>query len=163
MNVLKTYKLPLAALPQGVSERDYVLLKDFFEAMEQDEVLDADVKVHLRIDAKNDVYYLHFIGEGSIDIPCDRCLDPMAHEVSFDELLTVKYGPEFDDGTDGVLVIPETDTELDLAPLLCDFTLLTIPMRHVHNVGECNAQMQEVLNEHTVYGTEDEEDDNEQD
>lgn len=159
MDILKTYRLPVASLPEGLSEYDFKLYNEFFEAMEQDEVLNADVDVHVSIDHKNDVYYCHIIGQGTIDIPCDRCLDPMAHEVSFDEELTVKYGEEYDDSTDGVLVIPENSAYLDLSPILCDLTLLTIPMRHIHTNGECNEEMTEILNEHTGVGDFEDEDD----
>ncbi|MCM1320062.1 MAG: DUF177 domain-containing protein [Muribaculaceae bacterium] len=158
MDTLKEYSLPLISLPEGLTELNFELSNEFFEAMEQDEVLNADIKVHISVDHKNDVYYFHIIGQGVIDIPCDRCLDPMAHEVSFDEELVVKYGEEYDDSVDGVLVIPDTETRLDIAPVLCDLTLLTIPMRHIHTNGECNEEMTEILYEHTGAADYDDED-----
>lgn len=139
----------------------FTLDTDFFRAMEQPDVLSADVKVRLQIDHKNGVYYCRFTGEGVMEIPCDRCLEAMQHTVAFDEALTIKYGPEYDDGTDGVLVVPEESAGLDIAPLLSDMAMLTIPMRHVHASGGCNPAMQQLLHEHTGAGDSAEEADEE--
>lgn len=131
-----------------MSASDYTLDTAFFQAMEQPDVTGAEVRVHLDVDHKNDAYYCRFKAEGKLFIPCDRCLEPMTWPVSLEEELTVKYGEEYDDSTDGVLVIPQNDTHLDLAPLLCDMMLLSIPMRHVHEEGDCDPAMRQILQDH---------------
>lgn len=150
MGTLKAYQLPLASIPQGESDRAYTLDTEFFRAMEQCDVLAADVHVDLHVDHRNDAYRLLFRLKGSIDIPCDRCLEPMAHAVDVEEPLTVKYGEEEDDSTDGLLVVPESLVSLDLAPLLCDMVLLSIPMRHIHPEGGCDPAMSRILADHSV-------------
>ena len=150
MSKFKAYNLMLASLPAGVSEHEYLLDTDFFHNMENSDVLEADVRAHVRVDHKNDTYYLHCHLEGMLQIACDRCLDPMDHPVDADYDMAVKYGPDYDDSADGLLVIPETDASLNLAYMLYDTAILTIPMRHVHPQGACNKAMAGLLRSHNA-------------
>lgn len=116
--------------------------------MENPEILSADVKAHLAVVKKNGVYDLTFTCLGSLHIPCDRCLDPMEHTVDTTYHITVQYGDRYDDVSDDLLVIPMSDTYLNVAYMLYDTILLTIPMRHVHPAGQCNRAMAAVLARH---------------
>lgn len=88
--------------------------------------------------------------QGWLSVACDRCLDPMRVPVDTVYELKVKYGYEFDDSTEGLLILPENQPDLDLAPLLYDTAILSIPMRCVHPEGECNKAMSELLEEHDL-------------
>lgn len=135
-------------MPAGVSEQDFAIGTEFFKNMENPDVIDSDVKVHLRLEHKNDTYYCHFTLQGMMHIPCDRCLDPMEHPVDTTFDIAVKFGEEYDDSNDDVLVIPEEDVFLNVAYMLYDTLILTIPMRHVHPQGQCNRAMASVLHNH---------------
>lgn len=150
MGDAKTYQLALASLPAGTTERDYRLDTAFFRAMEQPDIIGADVRVSLHIDHRNDAYYLRIAACGELSIPCDRCLEPMSLAVDEYEELTVRYGQEYDDSKEGLLILPESESTLDMAPLLCDMLMLCIPMRHVHAEGECDPAMHRILQEHAA-------------
>lgn len=124
--------------------------KAFFEAMEQGDVLGADVDVKVDIEAKNEAVYLRMTGRGELQVACDRCLEAMSLPVVLDEHLAVKYGDEYDDSADGVLTLPKEQATLDLAPWLCESLLLSIPLRHVHEEGGCDPDMARILSEHSA-------------
>lgn len=126
--------------------------------MEQSDVLAADVQVTLDIEPKNGTLRCTFTGIGTISIPCDRCLEAMSHKADFVEKLTVKYGPEYDDSVDSLITVSESATYLDLSPLLRDFVMLTIPMRHVHPDGQCDPAMSDILRGHTAIPADEEAD-----
>ncbi len=138
MSKSNPYKLNIASIPSGVSEYDFMLTGDFFSHMGNSDILDADVAAHLSITHKNEAYYCSFILKGTLTLSCDRCLDPMSHQVDTRYDVTVKSGPEYDDSTEGLLVIPDNQASLDVADMMYDTAVLTIPMRHVHPDGECN-------------------------
>ena len=148
MGKFQKFKIQLAGLGEGVYERDFKIDTDFFRNMECNDVIDADVDVHMRLEHKHGTYYCHFELKGMMHIPCDRCLDPMEHPVDTTFDIAVKYGPEFDDSSDDVLIIPETDACLNVAYMLYDTMILTIPIRHVHPQGGCNKAMAGVLQRH---------------
>ncbi|MDE6717662.1 MAG: DUF177 domain-containing protein, partial [Muribaculaceae bacterium] len=106
------------------------------------------VHVHLDLVKKNDLYDCTFTVKGNLQIPCDRCLDPLDHEVDTEYHVTVKYGDNYDDGADNLLIIPYSNSFLNVAYILNDTILLTIPMRHVHPLGKCNRAMAAALNKH---------------
>ena len=70
MGKFSEFKLPLKSIPAGTQEFSYHLDKSFFENMENADVRDADVDVHLAVTHKNDVYDLvfHLTGEGTSHI-----------------------------------------------------------------------------------------------
>ncbi len=142
------YKVQLSNLQEGKHEQEFECNTEFFRNMENTEVLSSDVHVHLDLEKKRDAYYLHFSFYGEITIPCDRCLDPMELPVESEYSLTVKYGESYNDESDEVLVIPYSDTYLNVAYMLYDTIMLSIPLRHVHPLGKCNRAMASVLNKH---------------
>lgn len=137
-------------MPEGKHSQEFECDTEFFKNMENTEVSHANVHVHLDIEKKHDAYDMSFHCKGSIDIPCDRCLDPMTLPVDTLYHIKVKYGDEYNDESDDILVIPWNDTYLNVAYLLYDTIMLTIPLRHVHAAGECNKAMANVLSKHNA-------------
>ena len=148
MGKFSQYKVQLANIADGSHEYDFVCDTEFFREMENPDVSDADIKVHLDLVKKHEAYDLTFHCKGTMKIPCDRCLDPMTHDVDAEYHIKVKYGDRYDDESDDLLVIPWNETSLNVAEMLYDTIMLTIPLRHVHPAGECNPEMASVLNRH---------------
>lgn len=148
MGKFSQFKVQLASKADGRYEQDFVCDTELFRNMENEEVISSDVNVHLDLEKKNDAYDLTFTCRGMMQIPCDRCLDPLDHEVDTTYHITVKYGDSYNDVSDDLLVIPESDTYLNVAYMLYDTLLLTIPLRHVHPLGKCNRAMAAALHKH---------------
>ncbi len=148
MGKFSQYKVQLASLADGKYEQDFECGAEFFKNMENPDVISSDVKVHLDLVKKNDAYDCTFHCKGMLQIPCDRCLDPLDHEVDTTYHITVKYGADYNDESDDVLIIPESDSCLNVAYMLYDTIVLTIPLRHVHPLGKCNRAMAAALHKH---------------
>lgn len=148
MGKFSAYKVQLASLPDGQHEQDFEIGTEFFKNMENNDIISSDVKVHLDLVKKNDIYDCTFHVKGLLKIPCDRCLDPLDHEVDTTYHVIVKYGDDYDDGADNLLIIPYSSPFLNVAYILNDTILLTIPIRHVHPMGKCNRAMAAALNKH---------------
>jgi len=142
------YKLPLKSIAPGIHEFEYRLGKTFFENMESADIHDADLTVNLNVTYKSDIYTLHFHITGTITLICDRCLDDMVQDVDTVYNLTVRYGEDYNDDSDELLVIPESDNYLNVAYMIYDTVALTIPIKHVHPLGKCNRQMSAMLKKH---------------
>ena len=103
------FKLPLMGMPTGTQEFEYELGTEFFRNMESPDITKGNVKVILTVKHANDAYHLEFEIKGIVNIPCDRCLDDMEHIVDTNYHLTVKYGEEYSDEDDDLLIIPQED------------------------------------------------------
>ncbi len=145
-------------MPIGTQDFEYVLDNEFFKNIEGEDVQKGKVKVKLTVKRTAASFELDFDLEGVIQIPCDRCLDDMDHEVKTQETLYVKFGSEYSEESDNVVVIPESDGELNIAWFLYEFIALTIPLKHVHQAGKCNKSMSAKLRKHAARSMDESED-----
>ncbi len=143
-------------MPNGTQSFEYELGKEFFSNMESADIHRGNVKVTLTVKHSNGIYDLNFELNGIVYLLCDRCLDEMEHEVNTTYHLTVKYGTEYCDENDEVLIIPESDMYLNVAYMIYDSVALTIPLKHVHPMGKCNKAMSAQLKKHAARNINDE-------
>ncbi len=150
MGKFTEFKLALNGMPKGVHEYEYHLDKQFFVNMESSDIHDSDLTVKLSVNYHNDVYDMTFAITGRIVLLCDRCLDDLVLPVDESYHLVVKYGDKYNDETDELLEIPESDNYLNVAYMIFDTVALAIPMKHVHPHGECNKAMRAALKKHSA-------------
>lgn len=124
--------------------------------MESADIHDADLNVNLTVTHRNDLYSLSFHITGTITLICDRCLDDLIQDVDTVYNLTVRYGDDYNDDSDDLLVIPFSDNYLNVAYMIYDTVALTIPIKHIHPLGKCNRQMSAMLKKHRATDISDE-------
>lgn len=143
-------------MPLGIQEFEYHLDKQFFKNMESSDIHDADLNVKLSVNHKNDVYDMTFVISGEIVLLCDRCLDDLQFPIDCDYHIVVKYGDDYCDDSDELLIIPESDNYLNVAYMIYDTVSLAIPIKHVHPLGKCNKTMSAMLKKHRAIVANDE-------
>ncbi len=148
MGKFSAFKLPLKSLGAGTHEFEYHLDKQFFANMESADVHDADLTVHLTVKYNGDFYNLAFRIDGEVVLICDRCLDDLHFPIDATYDIVVKYGEDYDDSSDEVLEIPDSDNYFNVAYMIYDTVELAIPIKHVHPMGKCNRQMSALLKKH---------------
>lgn len=152
MGKFTDFKLMLKSLPLGKHTFEYHLDKVFFQNMDNTDVRDADANVVLDVNHRAECYELHFHLTGVLTLLCDRCLDELPIDVDTTYDLTVKYGSDYNDDSDTLLVIPESDNYLNVAYMIYDTAVLAIPARHVHPLGKCNKAMSAIYKKHASIG-----------
>lgn len=155
------YDLCLASLPEGRFVQDFKCDTSLFRMMENEDVTAACVDVRMTVDYRNECYELTFACHGSLAVPCDRCLDDVEVPVDTEYRMTVRYGEDYDDSRDDLLVLPQSQTHLDVAPVIYTTLALCIPLHKVHAEGGCNPEMMARLGEHTASSGADEPEDTE--
>lgn len=135
-------------MPKGVNEFVYKLGKQFFVNMENNDVRDANLTVDLAVNNTGDFYDLTFAVEGDVTVLCDRCLDDLVLPIETSYHVVVKYGENYNDSSDELLEIPESDNYLNVAYMIYDTVMLAIPIKHVHPMGKCNRAMSALLKKH---------------
>ena len=128
----------------------------YFRAVDGPEISKGCVHVSLAIRKQSGFFELLFHTDGTVIIPCDRCLDEMSQPIETDNRLAVKLGAEYSEDDD-LVTIDENEGILDVAWFIYEFIALAIPIRHVHEPGMCNAAMIEALEEHSAARSSDEE------
>lgn len=152
MGKYTAFKLPLKSLGVGTHEFRYHLDKQFFENMESSDIHGADLDVVLTVQYNGDFYTLDFHIIGEVILICDRCLDDLHFPIDATYHIVVKYGETYNDDSDEVLEIPDSDSTLNVAYMIKDTVELAIPIKHVHPQGKCNRQMSAMLKKHRATG-----------
>ncbi len=155
MSNLEAFKIDLKKVESGLTEFKFHLDREYFEAIDAPEVREGDVSVALEIQRSADVFRLTFHSAGTINVPCDLCLDDMPLPIDTEQQLIVKFGEE--DAEEGdVLIVDENEGMLDTSWLIYEQIALSIPMKHVHEPGKCNVAMTKKLEELSVSRSSDE-------
>lgn len=145
-------KLKLAALPFDRQEFNYEMDAKFFAVAEPIEVRDAAVRARLEVVRRSDtVFEMHLHCEGTLTIPCDRCLGDLLLPVDTDYDFSVTHtGTDYDDDGEGRVTLPAGEPELDLEPIVRDTVLLAIPLTHSHDADECDGKVIDALARHSI-------------
>lgn len=155
MGKFTEYKLPIKSMPVGSQEFGYQIGKQFFVNMEDNDIRNADIKVKLTVEHKNDYYDLQFAVSGTVVTGCDRCLDDLEIPIDTAYHVIVKYGEDYND-TDEYMEIPYSDNDINVAYMIHDTIALAIPIKHVHPMGKCNRSMSALLKKHRTSGADSE-------
>lgn len=147
--------MDLGALSAGRHEFEYKLDDAFFAALDQNVVLGGEVNAKVSIAAHEDTFKLHLALEGEVSVTCDRCLDPVKEEVEAEDDLLIKLAAH-DDEDDDCVYIDMTHPIFDLGWLLYEEISVSLPIVCRHQPGECNPQMEELLQAHLCTTIDDE-------
>ena len=155
------YNIPLRGLSEGKHEFKYDLDNRFFALIDDGsaDVKKGDLKVVVSLKKTSVTFELNFEIKGVVHIPCDRCLDDLNLEVDTKNKLIVKFGKEYSEESDEIVVIPEEDGEINIAWFLYEFVALSLPAKKVHPPGTCNKMMSSKLNKHRAKSSDDESED----
>ena len=148
MATLEHYIIDLKALGEEPAHYEYLLDNDFFALLETTEVQKGALKAIVDVRKQAASFELNFQIDGEVVVLCDRCLDEMTQPITSTDKLTVKFGEDYSDEGDDVVIVPEDEGVVNVAWFIYEFIALAIPIRHVHAAGECNPEMERKLQQH---------------
>ena len=140
MSMESHYTIDLKRLKIGTHEFEVTLDDGFFKDLEKTEVLGGKVEAKIALNLREEDYWLTIAVHGTVFVTCDRCLDPMALEIDASD--------EFDSCDASLNGDASLNEELDLSWLAYEIVSINIPVVHCHQAGECNKQMELLLQDH---------------
>ena len=148
MGKFDKYKIDLKGMQVDSVKYEFALDNLYFAHIDGPEVQKGKVNVELTVKRTSRAFELGFQTDGIVWVPCDRCLDEMEQPVSSSDKLLVKFGQEYAEEGDNLIVIPEDEGVINVAWFIYEFIALAIPMKHVHAPGKCNKAMTGKLSKH---------------
>ena len=149
MSCFESLKIDLKELADGITTFHVLLDDEFFHIVDGPEVNSGRVDAALSIRKTENYFELISHLTGMVVIPCSRCLDDMEQPIDTTNRLTIKFGDEYAEDDD-LVIVPEHEGILDIAWFLYEYIALDIPIQHVHETGKCNVAMIKVLEEHSA-------------
>lgn len=161
MGKFSLYNIPLKSLSAGKHDFKYTLDNSFFKLIDDGtaDVKRGKVDVVVNVKAGTNAFDFNFDIKGIVYTPCDRCLDDITMEVETQNKLIVKFGKEYAEESDEIVIIPEEEGEINIAWFLYEFIILCLPIKKVHAPGQCNKVMSSKLNKHKVSSDDESDDD----
>ena len=124
-----SYNIQLKSMAIGKSEFEYHLDNEFFGMIGEEEIQKGDIKCRVTVDKTQKQSELNFELEGKVVVECDRCLEEMDQPVKTTGHLIVRFGKEFKDDGDDIVIVPEEQGYINISWFLYEFVTLAIPIK----------------------------------
>ncbi|OUS01695.1 DNA-binding protein [Flavobacteriales bacterium 33_180_T64] len=145
MKPLKEFKIPFIGLKEGKHHFDYQIDKKFFEHFEYDDFNDVDVNTEMLFEKKATLLELHFEISGVVNVNCDLTNEPYNQTVKGDFKLVVKFGDDYNDEFEDILIVPHGEYEINIAQYIYELIILSMPAKRVHPGVEDGTLDSEIL------------------
>ncbi len=138
MNPLKQYRIGFVGLSTGKHHFSFDIGPDFFLLLGDAAYETGQVVLKLDLVKGNNMMELYFHFSGEVQLQCDRCLESYAHTVDLQKKLLVKFGEQYSEQSDEIIIIPQLESHIDISQFIYEFIHLGMPVKRVHQ-GEGQA------------------------
>jgi len=159
MNYLSNYNVQFSGLSEGIHIFDFSADKLFFVCFEESEIEEGNVQVQVELEKRSTYLRLNFILKGEVELTCDRCLGKYFQDIQGNFPMLVKFTTEFTEDTDEVIYLQQGESQVNVAKLIYEFIVLSVPMRRIHPDDKegnsvCDPEMLKKIGEYKIRDTE---------
>ncbi len=126
------FSIAFAGLKEGKHQFKYEIDNTFFESNSYDEILGAQVEVHLDFVKKSTMLELDFSAKGDLKVACDLTNELYNETIATSLNLIVKFGDFYDDENEEVLIIPYAEHQLNVTQFIYEMLVLAVPIKKEH-------------------------------
>lgn len=128
----KEFVIPFSGLKQGKHEFDFKIDNTFFESFEYNEFNSAEINLSVLLNKSSTMLELEMISNGTVNVYCDVTNEPYDQPISANLNLVVKFGEEFNDDNDEILILPHGEFQVDISQYVYEMLVLAVPLKKVH-------------------------------
>ena len=129
---LKAFEIQFVGLKAGKHEFSFEVDNAFFENFGYDEFNNADVAVTAFLDKRSTLMDLELEAKGAVNVDCDVSNVPFDLPVDAQMDLVVKFGEEFNDENEDLLILPHGEFKFNIAQYVYEMIVLSMPAKKVH-------------------------------
>ncbi|ALR31499.1 DNA-binding protein [Chryseobacterium sp. IHB B 17019] len=132
MDKLRNYDVSFSGLKNGKHEFKYEIDKEFFQLFDtEQEFTNPRIAVDVLLDKHTTFLEFEIKIHGLVELVCDITNDNFDHPIENQIRVLVKFGEEYDDSEEDVITIPATDHAFNIAQLIYENVMLSIPMKKI--------------------------------
>ena len=132
MKDLKEFNIPFVGLKEGSHLFEYNIDNTFFELYNFDEFEKSSINITLEFVKKSTLFELSFAATGTVNVPCDVSGEYFDLEITATLPLVVKFGPEYSDENEEILILPHEVYQFSVAQFIYEMVVLAVPNKRVH-------------------------------
>ncbi|MET7028687.1 YceD family protein [Sediminicola luteus] len=141
----KEFAIPFSGLKQGKHEFEYRIKNEFFESFEYDDINGADISLSVTLNKMSTMLELEMYAKGTVNVNCDITNEPFDQKITSSLELVVKFGDEYNDENDEILIVPHGEHQINIAQYVYEMLVLAIPQKRVHPGVEDGTLESEVI------------------
>ncbi|UGU18266.1 DUF177 domain-containing protein [Sinomicrobium kalidii] len=145
MKKFKEFDIPFAGLKQGEHRFEHRIDNLFFEGFDYTDFNDASLKVDIVLHKKINMLEFGFSTEGTVNVNCDLSNEPFDLKIGGALDLIVKFGEEYNDENEEVLVLPHGEHHVNVAQYIYEMAVLSVPVKKIHPGVEDGSMDSEIL------------------
>lgn len=145
MMKLKEYTIPFSGLKLGEHKFVYEIDDAFFESFDYQEFNGASVHVNAILEKMSTMMELRIKAKGTVNVDCDLTGEPFDQPIDSDLKLVVKFGEEYNDEDDEILIIPHGEHQFNIAQYIYEMLVLAVPQKRVHPGVEDGSLQSDIL------------------
>jgi uncharacterized protein len=152
---IRQYDIHFVGLKTGLHNFSFEVSNTFFRIFENEIVKNGQLEIELQFDKQISHFVLQFSISGWVEADCDRCTNSLQYPIKNSFTMYVKFEDERVNDeveNDEVLYISRTESTLNIAQLLYEYIILSLPI--VKNCDflearfkNCNQEILDKLNE----------------
>ena len=128
----KEFNIPFTGLKQGKHKFKYTVNNTFFTSFGYDEFNEAEIQVTVELNKLSTFLELTFHASGLVHVNCDVTNEPFQLPVKAMIEIVVKFGEEFNDEDEALLILPHHDHQVNVSQYIYEMIVLAVPQKRVH-------------------------------
>lgn len=144
MGRLRDYAIAFTGLKEGRHELEFKIDDTFFAGFTETEIHKGLLDASVLIDKGVNFLDLKINICGTVEVVCDRCLEPFNLPVECTNRLCVRFGEKSYEQSEEVIILAASESEINMAQYFYEFIHLALPYRKIHSLipgGTCDKEM----------------------
>lgn len=141
----KEFDIPFSGLKIGSHGFEYEIGNTFFDSFEYQDYNQAELKVKAVLVKTSTMMELDLSATGTMNVDCDVTGEPFELPVEGLLHLVIKFGEEYDDLDDEILILPHGESKFNIAQYIYEMLVLAVPQKRVHPGVEDGSLKSDIL------------------
>ena len=128
----KEFVIPFAGLKLGMHQFSFEVTNTFFSSFGYEDFNAAQLNVKADLEKTSTVMELMITGKGHVNVDCDLSREPFDLPIETKLELVIKFGEEYNDEAEDILVLPHGEHEVDISQYIYEMFVLAVPQKKIH-------------------------------
>jgi uncharacterized metal-binding protein YceD (DUF177 family) len=126
------YSVNIVGLSNKEHHFQYEFGSEFFRKFGTNILSEGKFHADVTLNKHETFIEVDFRCKGVAQLICDRSLEPFDHPIETFDKIVFKYGEEFQEMTEEIIVIPRDTASLELGQYIYEFISLAVPLKKLH-------------------------------
>tara|TARA_B100001146_G_C15960768_1_gene339661 strand:- start:51 stop:575 length:525 start_codon:yes stop_codon:yes gene_type:complete len=140
------FNIEFSGLKLGHHNFDFDISETFFNDYNYCDFSHADINIDVALIKKTTIMEFNIVVRGNVRIKCDLTNEPYDQPIDNNIDLVVKFGNEFNNEDDEILIIPHGEHKINLAQYIYELIILSVPAKRIHPGVIDGSLKSEILN-----------------